>query len=133
MAAENKMAKGLMVGFLTGTIVGGVIALLYAPKSGKELREDLKKKSEEITADVENYLIDAQTKAKQLINEGKDKSAHLISEAKQKADSLLKDAESLLHDAKKRMNDESSKVKIAMKAGLDAYKEEKHASPDRES
>jgi gas vesicle protein len=39
---ENKMAKGLMMGFFVGGIVGAVVALLYAPKSGRELRSDIK-------------------------------------------------------------------------------------------
>ena len=43
---ENNMAKGLMIGFLAGGIVGGIIALLYAPKSGKELRNDIKLKKD---------------------------------------------------------------------------------------
>jgi len=36
---DNKMVT---MGFLTGAIIGGVIGLLYAPKSGKETREFLK-------------------------------------------------------------------------------------------
>ena len=39
MAQESDgMAKGLIVGFIAGSIVGAAIALLYAPKAGKELR-----------------------------------------------------------------------------------------------
>ncbi|KXK04649.1 MAG: gas vesicle protein [Chlorobi bacterium OLB4] len=41
---DNKMAKGMMIGFITGGIVGSIIALLYAPKSGRELRADIKVK-----------------------------------------------------------------------------------------
>ena len=41
------MSKGLLIGFLTGGIVGAAIALLYAPKSGKELRKDIKDKADE--------------------------------------------------------------------------------------
>ena len=36
------MAKGLMMGFLAGGIVGAVVALLYAPKAGRELRNDIR-------------------------------------------------------------------------------------------
>ena len=123
--SDDRMAKGLMVGFVSGAVVGGIIALLYAPKSGKELRTDLRKKGEDIADDVEEYLKDAQAKAKVLINEGKDKSATLISEAKQKAEGLLHDAETILSDAKKKATDEGTKLKSALKAGVDAYKEER--------
>jgi gas vesicle protein len=40
---DNKMVT---MGFLTGAIIGGVVGLLYAPKSGKETREFLKTKAE---------------------------------------------------------------------------------------
>ncbi|MDH7514874.1 MAG: YtxH domain-containing protein [Bacteroidota bacterium] len=123
--AEDRLAKGLLIGFFSGAIVGGVLALLYAPKSGKELRQDLKKKSEEITQDVEEYIKEAQTKARTLINEGKEKSAALISDAKEKAEHLLRDAEQVLTEAKKRVVEESSRLKSSMKAGIDAFKEER--------
>jgi gas vesicle protein len=129
MSQNSRIAKGLLIGFFSGAVVGGVIALLYAPKSGKELRSDLKKKSEEIAVDVETYLRDAQIKAKQLINEGKDKSAQLITDAKTRAESLLQDAESILTDAKRRMADEGGRVKHAVKAGVDAYRDERAADP----
>ena len=125
--SDERTAKGLIIGFLSGAIVGGVIALLYAPKSGKELRQDLKRKGEEIAEDVDEYLKDAQVKAKHLINEGKEKSTHLISEAKVKAETLLKDAEQIMSEAKKKVADESTRLKTAVKAGVDAYKDERSA------
>ncbi len=127
--SEDRMAKGLLVGFISGAVVGGVLALLYAPKSGKELRQDLKKKSEELADDVEVYLRDAQSKAKTLINEGKEKSAHLISDAKVKAEGLLKEAEQVLADAKHKVAEESGRLKTAVKAGVDAFKEERGKPP----
>ena len=37
-------AIGFGVGLVTGLIIGGVIALLYAPKTGKETRQLIKDK-----------------------------------------------------------------------------------------
>jgi gas vesicle protein len=128
MSDESKLAKGMLIGFLSGAVVGGVLALLYAPKSGKELRTDLRRKTEEITEDVEEYLRDAQSKAKELINEGKERSSQLISDAKVKAEDLLHNAEQIMTDAKKKMGDEGSKLKTAVKAGIDAYREERGAT-----
>ena len=40
---ENKNSGlGVVLGFLAGALVGGVVALLYAPKSGEELRTQIK-------------------------------------------------------------------------------------------
>ena len=56
MAEDNGVGKGLIVGFLTGSIVGALIGLLYAPKSGKELRVEIKDKSDDYFNDAEEYI-----------------------------------------------------------------------------
>lgn len=117
--------RNLLLGFLSGALVGGAIALLYAPKPGKELRNDLVKKGGELADDLEVYLQDAQEKAKTLINEGKEKSSALITDAKKRADTLLEDAEQILTGAKDKVTGEGDKLKNAVKAGVDAYKHER--------
>ncbi len=41
-------AIGFGVGLLTGAVIGGVIALLYAPQSGKETRQIIKDKASKV-------------------------------------------------------------------------------------
>jgi gas vesicle protein len=41
-------AKGFAIGLLVGAVIGGVIALLYAPKTGKETRQLVKDKVTEV-------------------------------------------------------------------------------------
>jgi len=41
---ESKTLAGFGIGLLAGAIIGGVMALLYAPKSGKETRQLIKDK-----------------------------------------------------------------------------------------
>ncbi|MDP2037548.1 MAG: YtxH domain-containing protein [Ignavibacteria bacterium] len=96
---DNGMGKGLLIGFLTGAAVGSIIALLYAPKSGKELRSDIKNKSQEFMDDAEGYLSNAKEKASQLINEGKKKSERLVEERKENVESILYEAEKILVEA----------------------------------
>ncbi len=126
MADEGTgLAKGLLIGFFTGGLIGAALALLYAPKSGKELREDLRQSTDKILEDAEHYLDTAKKKATELINDGKEKSETLIAEAKTKANELLKDAEDILASAKKRVADEAATVQTAVKEGVDAYKEQR--------
>ncbi len=136
---ENKMAKGLMLGFLTGGIVGAVIALLYAPKSGKELRADIGKKKDEIIDDATEYMQIAKEKAVEMINDGKKKSETLITEAKKKAGTIIEDANKVLNQAKdkasekfgtvkEKLTTEADKVKEAFKAGIETYQDEKRKS-----
>lgn len=62
MSDENGMSKGLILGLLTGTIIGSVLGLLFAPKSGRELRGELKEKSDEFLNGAEDYLEQAKEK-----------------------------------------------------------------------
>ncbi len=135
MARDNGLGKGLLIGFLTGSAIGAIIALLYAPKSGNELRSDIKEKTDEFLDDAQEYLSNAKQKATEIINEGKKKSERLVSDAKVKVESLLHDAEKVLNDAKSKAGDyvssgkdtivkEGEKLKSAFKAGVDAYKSE---------
>ncbi|NOY05694.1 MAG: YtxH domain-containing protein [Chlorobi bacterium] len=131
MADEGTgLSKGLLIGFFTGGLVGAALALLYAPKSGKELREDLRQSADKIIEDAEQYLDTAKKKATELINDGKAKSETLIAEAKTKANELLQDAEDILASAKKRVADEASTVQTAVKEGVEAYKEQRTSKAD---
>ena len=46
-------AKGFGIGLLVGAVIGGVIALLYAPKTGKQTRQLVKDKVTELTEVVD--------------------------------------------------------------------------------
>jgi gas vesicle protein len=41
-------AVGFGIGLLSGVVIGGVIALLFAPQSGKETRQMIKEKTGDI-------------------------------------------------------------------------------------
>ena len=125
---NNGMSKGLLIGLLAGGVLGAVIALLYAPKPGKELRADIKNKAGEMIDDAEEYINVAKSKAVDIINEGKKRSENLITEAKRRAESLLGDAEKILSDAKERVGTEESKLKSAVRAGAEAFRGEKNKS-----
>jgi len=103
MAQENDgMAKGLILGFITGSIVGAAVALLYAPKAGKELRADLKEKAGDFVDDAQEYIARARSKAVDIVNEGKQKAASLVDEARRKADSIMGDADRIINDARSK-------------------------------
>jgi gas vesicle protein len=122
---KNSMAKGLIIGFIAGSVLGAIAALLYAPKSGKELRSDLKKKASDLAEDAGEYMKAARAKTTELINQGKNRSDQLISEAKEKAEHIMEDADKVLTGIRERAGSESGKVKAAFRAGMDAYKNEK--------
>jgi len=139
MSKENNSGISFLAGLLAGGAIGAVFALLYAPKPGKEFRDDLRSRTDEYLDDADKYISDARDKAKDLINDGKKKSDKIINDARSKSDEILKNAEKVLSDAKakatgvlneKKINIDTEKenLKSALKAGVDAYKESKKNS-----
>ena len=46
------------IGLLAGAVIGGVIALLYAPQSGEETRKQIKEKTSEVTGAIKEKASD---------------------------------------------------------------------------
>lgn len=49
MARNNKHKKGFALGALVGGLLGGMTALLFAPKTGEKMRKDLGKKVDAVS------------------------------------------------------------------------------------
>lgn len=118
-------AKGFILGVLAGGIAGSVTALLYAPKSGRELRKDIGQKKDKLVSDVDRYYEDTKKRLDVMIDEGKRKAENIIKDARVKAETLGSNAGSLYNQGMDFVSDEAAKLKGAVKAGIDAYKEER--------
>jgi gas vesicle protein len=128
MAQDKAILKGLVIGLLAGGAIGAVLALLYAPKSGRELRADLREKSDDLLEGADEAITAAKTKAGTMVTEAKRRSDQIITDAKRKAGTLIEDADKIISDARQKAGpviEESSRLKNAVKAGLEAYKEER--------
>jgi gas vesicle protein len=79
-----------MVSFLIGAMVGGGIALLTAPKSGKRTREQLKRMAR-----------DAKEKAEDYYDEMKDKAAEATEKVQDYYQEAIRTVESTVDAAKK--------------------------------
>jgi gas vesicle protein len=131
MANESGSVKGFLLGLLAGGAIGAALALLYAPKSGSELRSDIKKRTDDLVEDAEEYIQTAKNKAVDMINDGKKRADALIVDARKRAEGLLHDAEKVLSGAKDKasgLTSEGEKIKDAMKAGVDAFRDERAKS-----
>jgi gas vesicle protein len=131
MADNNGTTKGFIFGLLAGGAIGAILALLYAPKSGRELRADIKSKTDELMGSAEEVFENVKGKLPEVSMEAKKRSQQIISDAKSKADSLLQDADRVLNNVKQRSSsivEEGIKVKEAVKAGMDAFKQERDRS-----
>lgn len=121
---SDKKSKSFFLGLLAGGIIGATIALLYAPKSGKEMRESLKKNSQKILGEAEEFIEVAKSTVTDAINEAKRKSEELVSHAKKQAENLIAESEELLMKAKDKKSDEDILDDDNI-SDLDAYKSQK--------
>ena len=83
-----------LTGFLEGLLIGGAIAsvftLLYAPKSGKKLRRDIQKRTNDLSGEVVDKYKDLQKKAENLLSETEKRIQKIISEGESVLSDLTK-------------------------------------------
>jgi len=102
-------SKNSTVKFITGFVIGGVVAslisLLYAPMSGRKLRKRITRKTNEVIEDVNDVITSGKDKATELIKESKDKANEIFKETKDKANEIIsegkKKVDGIFHDTKK--------------------------------
>ena len=84
MSREKEKLEGFLIGSLVGGLIGGALALLYAPTSGRRLRRDLSRKTEDFIDDASEYWEKGKEKAEGFYKDGKRKADTLLDETKRK-------------------------------------------------
>jgi len=69
---QGTSATAIFLSFLAGAAVGAGLALLYAPKTGKELRAKIGELTDDAMGKIKCYANEAQEKIKSTIEEGKE-------------------------------------------------------------
>ena len=64
---------GFFKGFLLGGLIGSIIGVLLAPKSGRELRDDLSEEADKLFTHTKSDLEHARKAAMQSFEEGRNK------------------------------------------------------------
>ena len=63
----------ILITLLTGLSVGFIVGILFAPKPGKEIRKDIKDKSEEFVKRSKEGVTDTIDKTKEFVKKSKEK------------------------------------------------------------
>jgi gas vesicle protein len=113
-ARDNKIKKGelnmaeqeepqchFLAGLLIGGVLGALAGIFFAPKSGKELRSDIKEKGSEVLKDAKEIYADASTKAKDLIDEIKHQVQELKKEAEGAGEKIADEVQEKIGQVKK--------------------------------
>jgi gas vesicle protein len=137
--AENEGGTSGLGWFLAGLGVGALIGVLYAPKAGKETREDLmnsaleaKDKAAELVEQGRQKASEYVETGKQFVEQGREKAAELVEQGKRQAkESVEKGREyydkgrtqwtQYVEKGKTLVNEQQAKVGAAVEAGKEAY------------
>ena len=106
--------------FLVGMSVGGMCALLFAPKSGKETREELSKRAQE----GREYL---NRKVDEGRNYVEDRGRKVSGEVTAIVERGREEAVGLVQKGKKAVHQQKEQLTAAFEAGKEAYRQEKGA------
>jgi gas vesicle protein len=110
--SENNSGTDKFLFFLAGAGIGAVLALLFAPKSGRETREMIARTAN----DGRDFIANKVTEGRQIVDEKRRK--------------LGDDFNSFLDKSKEAVQRQKEQLSAAFEAGKSAYREEKGLSND---
>ncbi|MGH9561463.1 MAG: YtxH domain-containing protein [Terracidiphilus sp.] len=114
MADEGKSSG--FAWFLAGLGVGAVIALLYAPKKGSELREDIALGAREGSEYLRARTREAADNVTALVGKGKERVGDAVDRGRAQWEEFVERGKNLV-------NDQTTRVSAAVEAGRTAYQQ----------
>jgi gas vesicle protein len=117
---SNDLLKGLFIGGFIGVVLG----VLYAPKSGKETREDIARTTEDLLSKGKEEYEKAVARSKYAYEEAVKRLKGLEISAKEKVEEIQNKASEAAHKGADAIVDSKNRLKKAIDAGVEAYREE---------
>lgn len=116
----NRRTQKIAAAFLFGAVIGGVIALLYAPKSGKDTRKDL-------VDDIDKYLRKAKERKDLIILKAKKLSNEMLERTEKVYEDVRNFKEGRYSGTTEKIENEINRLRNAIKAAVESYKNTKKA------
>ncbi|HET8646407.1 MAG TPA: YtxH domain-containing protein [Vicinamibacteria bacterium] len=114
MGDDRDSGAAVLLSFLLGGISGAVLALLYAPRSGRETREFLGEK-----------LREGAERGRELKDQAMERGRVIKEQAVGKGRALIDDATQYVERQREALEDRKDRFSAAVEAGRQAYREEK--------
>jgi gas vesicle protein len=120
MAEEGKIHH--VAWFLAGLGVGALVGILYAPKSGRETRNDLVAGAREGTDYLRKSTQQAAESVGTLVDKGKDQVSEYVDRGREVVDRGRAQWEEFVERGKNIVTDQTTRVSAAVDAGRQAYR-----------
>jgi gas vesicle protein len=122
---EETGATTKLTYLLIGGGIGAILALLFAPKSGEELRGDIADATRKGIEKSKEAALLAKERAGEYYEVGRERAGEYIQAAQEKAGELKERAGELTEKAKEAVANTKNPFSAAIEAGKEAYTEEK--------
>jgi gas vesicle protein len=119
--ADDSRAQGL-AWFLAGLGVGALVGILYAPKSGRETREDIAQGAREGTEYLRAKGKQAARQVGTLVDKGKEQLGDYVDRGREAVDRGRAQWEEFVERGKSLVGDQTNRVAAAVEAGREAYR-----------
>jgi len=106
----DKDATRIMGAFLLGGFIGAAIALLYAPKSGRETRKDISKVAKRAKRGTVDLAEDIAESVSDFTSDMKDKAADIIDRGKELSEGARKEILSTLEHGQKAIEKQRKRI-----------------------
>jgi len=120
MAEETQSSSGFSW-FLAGLGIGALIGVLYAPKAGKETREDLAASAREGSDYLRQRSREAADQINQIVDRGKAQVSEYVDRGKEYIDRGRAQWDDFVAQSRQFVSDQTDKVSAAVDAGREAY------------
>jgi gas vesicle protein len=128
---EETSATTKLTYLLIGGGIGAVLALLFAPKSGEELRGDIADVTRKGIEKGKETAVQLQEKAGEYYEVTREKAGEYYQAASEKAGELKNKAGEIAEKAKSAATSTANPFTAAIEAGKEAYTEEKRKTESK--
>ena len=107
----EKRKRGKFASFILGGIAGVVGGLLLAPKSGRQTREDIKKKADEVINQSKDVYESQKVRLTDAVGSGREMAAERVEDIRARIEDTKKKLQTQVEQATKKAEEATSKVK----------------------
>jgi len=109
MSDKNDNFGAFLAGLFLGGLTGGIVALLFAPRSGGETRTVIRDKAIELHDKANEAMEETISQAEKAANEAAKKAEGVYTQAKTKISEVAKKGQVILEDKKEKSGDRKNK------------------------